>query len=197
MRAIGGMRRRFFPKMKRLLILAWDFLWISTVTLGGGMAMLPFMDREFVERRKWLTEDEMTDIVAVMQSLPGLIAVNMAVLVGYRVKGILGAVVAAFAACLTPFATIAVIAGFLSTLTSSPTVDHIFLGVRAGTAALILISLVKLSKSVLSDAVSWVLAGIGFVAVVVLKLDVTWIVVFGFVIGIVFVIGQVVGRKGE
>ena len=77
--------------MKRLSDLAWVFFWISTVTLGGGMAMLPLMDREFVEKRNYLSEQEMVDIVAVMQSLPGLIVVNMAVLIGYRVKGVVGA----------------------------------------------------------------------------------------------------------
>ena len=132
--------------MKKLADLAWTFLWISTVTLGGGMAMLPLMDREFVERRKWLTAQEMVDIVAVMQSLPGLIAVNMAVLIGYRVKGIAGALVAAFASVLSPFAVIVVVAAGLSSLADSPTLDHVFLGVRAGTAALILMSLVRLAK---------------------------------------------------
>ena len=73
------------------------------MTLGGGMAMLPLMDKEFVEKRGWMTGQEMVDIVAVMQSLPGLIAVNMAVLIGYRVKGVAGAFVAAFASVLSPF----------------------------------------------------------------------------------------------
>ena len=88
--------------MKKLGILFWTFFWISSVTPGGGMAMLPLIDREFVERRGWLTSQQMVDVVAVMQSLPGLIIVNMAVLVGYRVKGIVGAFVAAFASVLTP-----------------------------------------------------------------------------------------------
>ena len=138
--------------MKKLADLAWTFLWISTVTLGGGMAMLPLMDREFVERRKWLTAQEMVDIVAVMQSLPGLIAVNMAVLVGYRVKGIAGALVAAFASVLSPFLVIVVVAAGLSSLADSPALDHIFLGVRAGTAALILMALVRLIKGMFRRA---------------------------------------------
>ena len=138
--------------MKKLADLALTFLWISTVTLGGGMAMLPLMDREFVERRKWLTAQEMVDIVAVMQSLPGLIAVNMAVLIGYRVKGIAGALVAAFASVLSPFAVIVVVAAGLSSLADSPTLDHVFLGVRAGTAALILMALVRLIKGMFRRA---------------------------------------------
>ena len=130
--------------MRKLADLAWAFFWISTVTLGGGLAMLPLMEREFVERRKWLTNQEMVDVVAVMQSLPGLIAVNMAVLVGYRVKGVLGALTAAFASVVSPFLMIAAVVAGLSSFFTSPTAEHVFLGVRAGTAALILLSLVKL-----------------------------------------------------
>ena len=169
--------------MKKLVDLAWVFFWISTVTLGGGMAMLPLMDREFVEKRKYLTEQEMVDIVAVMQSLPGLIAVNMAVLIGYRVKGVSGALVAAFASVLSPFVIIAVIASGLSSLSNSPTFDHIFLGVRAGCAALILMSLVKLVQKVMDGPLAWSLGGLAFVASVVLGIDITYVILFGFLVG--------------
>ena len=108
------------------------------------MAMLPLMEREFVEKRKWLTTQEMVDVVAVMQSLPGLIAVNMAVLVGYRVKGVLGALAAAFASVVSPFLMIAAVVAGCSSFFTSQAAQHVFLGVRAGTAALILLSLVKL-----------------------------------------------------
>ncbi len=113
---------------------------------------MPMMEREFVDRRAWMTADEMVDVVAVMQSLPGLIAVNMAVLVGYRVKGVAGALVAAFASVLAPFAVIALVAAGLASLSASPVLDAIFLGVRAGTAALILLSLVRLARRVFSHA---------------------------------------------
>ena len=169
--------------MKKLVDLAWVFFWISTVTLGGGMAMLPLMDREFVEKRKYLTEQEMVDIVAVMQSLPGLIAVNMAVLIGYRVKGVAGALVAAFASVLSPFVIIAAIASGLPSLSDSPTFDHIFLGVRAGCAALILMSLVKLVQKVMDGPLAWSLGVIAFVASVVLGIDITYIILFGFLVG--------------
>ena len=173
--------------MKQLAILGWTFLWISSVTLGGGMAMLPLMDREFVERRKWLTAEEMLDVVAVMQSLPGLIVVNMAVLIGYRVKGVAGAAVAAFASVLTPFLAIAVLARCLAALTGSPTLDHVFLGIRAGTAALVLMSLVKLMKSAIKGPVAWTLAVGSFVAAVFLRIDLALVVAFGFAIGVAMV----------
>ena len=170
-------------QMKKLVDLAWVFIWISTVTLGGGMAMLPLMDREFVEKRKYLSEQEMVDIVAVMQSLPGLIAVNMAVLIGYRVQGVAGALVAAFASVLSPFAIIAAVAAGLSSLTDSPTLDHVFLGVRAGCAALILMSLVKLVKQVMDGPLAWSLGALAFVASVVVGIDVTFVILFGFLVG--------------
>lgn len=163
--------------------LAFVFFWISTVTLGGGMAMLPLMEREFVEKRRWLTPQEMVDIVAVMQSLPGLIAVNMAVLIGYRVKGVMGALVAAFASVLSPFAIIVVIASGLSSLSDTPTLDHIFLGVRAGCAALIFMSLFKLVKQVMDGPLAWSLGAIAFVASVVLGIDITFVILFGFLVG--------------
>lgn len=153
------------------------------MTLGGGMAMLPLMEREFVEKRGWLTSQAMVDIVAVMQSLPGLIAVNMAVLIGYRVKGVTGALVAAFASVLSPFAIIVVIASGLSSLSDTPTLDHIFLGVRAGCAALIFMSLFKLVKQVMDGPLAWSLGAIAFVASVVLGIDITFVILFGFLVG--------------
>ena len=195
--AIFGSRPLFWYNrngMKRILDLAWVFFWISTVTLGGGMAMLPLMDREFVEKRKYLTEQEMVDIVAVMQSLPGLIVVNMAVLIGYRVRGVAGALVSAFASVLSPFVIIAVVAAGLSSLTDSPTLDHIFLGVRAGTAALILMSLFKLAKQVMDGPLAWSLGIIAFVASVVIGIDITYVILFGFLVGVAHI--AICSRKG-
>ena len=172
----------------RLPDLAWVFFWISTVTLGGGMAMLPLMDKEFVEKRGWLTEQEMVDIVAVMQSLPGLIAVNMAVLIGYRVRGVVGALVAAGASVLSPFVMIAAITAGIASLSESPTLGHVFLGIRAGTAALILLSLGKLVRKVCTDSFAWALCGAGFLAAVVFRVDLTLVIAFGFLVGIGFIV---------
>jgi len=180
--------------LKRLLTLGWTFFWISSITLGGGMAMLPLLDREFVERRKWMTSDEMVDVVAVMQSLPGLIAINMAVLIGFRVKGLWGALAASLGAVLTPFAAIAVLARCMTLLSGNPVLDHIFLGVRAGTAALILMSLVKLAKGVLDGPLAWTLAALSFVAAVILRIDLTFVVLGGFAVGVVLVAVQAFRR---
>jgi len=180
--------------VKRILTLGWTFFWISSMTLGGGMAMLPLLEREFVEKRKWMTPEEMVDVVAVMQSLPGLIVVNMAVLIGYRIRGFRGALVASAGAVLTPFAVIAALARCMTLLSGNPTLDHVFLGVRAGTAALILMSLVKLAKGVLDGPLAWTLAALSFAAAVVLQVDLTFVVLGGFAVGGVLVAAQAFRR---
>ena len=177
-------------RLRRLVALSWSFLWISTVTLGGGVAMLPFMQREFVERRKMLSDGEMTDIIAIMHSLPGIIAANMAVLVGYRVCGVAGAVVSAVSACFTPFVAVAALAKCAEMLSGLPAVDHVFLGVRAGTAALVLASLVGIARSTLRGAMAWVLCGACFVATVVFGVDAAYVVAAGFAVGIALAIRE-------
>jgi len=180
--------------VKRILTLGWTFFWISSITLGGGMAMLPLFDREFVEKRNWIKPEEMVDVVAVMQSLPGLIVINMAVLIGHRIRGFWGALVASFGAVLTPFMAIAVLARCMTLLSGNPMLDRIFLGVRAGTAALILMSLVKLAKGVLDGPFAWTLAALSFLAAVVFQVDLTFVVLGGFTVGIILVAVQAFRR---
>ena len=174
--------------------LAWVFFWIVTVTPGGGMAMLPLLERAFVEKRRWLTSQEMVEIVAVMQSLPGLIIVNMAVLIGYRVRGVAGALAAAFASVVSPFLLIAAVAAGLASLSDSPALNHAFLGVRAATAALILLSLGKLAKAVLVSPLAWALGAGGFLAAVVLQVDVTYVIFSGFAVGVGLIVRNALGK---
>lgn len=158
------------------------------------MAMLPLMEREFVAKRKWLSPQEMIDVVAVMQSLPGLIAVNMAALVGYRVRGVVGSLVAVFASVLSPFLIIAAVAAGMASLSDSPTLAHVFLGVRAGTAALILLSLGRLARQVMDGPVAWTLGALSFLAAVVFRVDVTLVVLGGLAVGFGYVLA---GARGK
>ena len=180
--------------MRRLATLFWTFFWISSVTLGGGMAMLPLLGREFVEKRGWLTSQEMIDVVAVMQSLPGLVIINMAVLIGYRVCRTAGALVAAVGSVLTPFAVIAVLARSVAAFSQDPLLGQVFLGVRAGTAALILMSLVKLSRGVLTGPLAGTLAALSFVAAVVFSVDLTYVVLAGFAVGGCLIVCRAFGK---
>lgn len=160
------------------------FFSISAVALGGGLTMLPIMSREFVEKRHWLSDNDMLDTVAVMQSLPGIISINMAVLIGYRVAGITGAVFSALGVILPPFVAIILLAVFLTKLDHNETVNHIFLGVRAAVAAMILLSAIKLAKQALKSNLAKAIALFGFVAMVFLEMNAILLVVVSAIVGL-------------
>jgi len=162
------------------------FFGISSITLGGGLTMLPVMQREFVEKRHWLTEEDMVDTVAVMQSLPGVIACNMSVLLGYRIAGIAGAVTATIGVVLPPFLVILAVALGLSKLAENETLNHIFLGVRAGVTALILLSAIKLGRQIIKDAFTATVAAIAFVALAFLDMNAVWFIVAAAVVGLLW-----------
>lgn len=160
------------------------FFRISLVSVGGGLAMLPLISREFVEKRNWTTHEEMVDIIAVVQSMPGIIAVNMGVVVGYRTAGIAGALSAAFGVVTPPFVVIVVVAACISFFRDYRWMDHIFLGIRAAVCALILISVVKLSRLVLKNRMAAILAAAAFAGLVFREFNVIWMIVAGGMIGL-------------
>lgn len=147
----------------RQWILFRSFFMISAVTLGGGLAMIPVIQRTFTEKYKWLTEEGMADIVAVTQSSPGVIATNIAVLTGYRIAGVRGALSAAFGASLPPFFSIVVIASIFRSLSASATINGIFTGVRAAICALILSAVIRMSGKIVKGKFELILAVAGFI----------------------------------
>ena len=147
--------------------------------------MLPIMSKEFVEKRNWMTANDMLDTVAVMQSLPDIISINMAVLIGYRIAGIAGAVASVLGVILPPFVAILFLAIFLTRLDESETVSHIFLGVRAAVSAMILLSAVKLSKQALKSHLAKGIALFGFVAMVFFEMNAIMLVILAAATGLV------------
>ncbi|MDF2521851.1 MAG: Chromate transport protein [Clostridia bacterium] len=143
------------------------FFKIGAFTIGGGYAMIPIIQKEVVENKKWLQEDEFMDSIAVTNSLPGPLAINSATFVGYKTAGIPGAVSAALGAVLPSFLIILVIAMFFSNFGENAIVEQIFAGVRPAVVALILYALVKLTKSVGINKINIAIA-IGALALILL-----------------------------
>lgn len=156
-------------KENRLWILFSVFFKISAVSVGGGLTMLPLMDREFVEKRGWLTESDMVDIVAAVQSVPGVIAVNMAIMIGRKAAGFPGILAASFGVVIPPVIVIVALASVVTRLSGNETVSNIFRGVRAAVAALILLSVVRMSKTILKGVFPAVVAVFGFLLLVVFE----------------------------
>lgn len=168
----------------RLWTLFRVFFKISAVSVGGGLTMLPLMSREFSEERKWITEEEMVDVVAIVQSVPGIIAVNMAILIGQRAAGLPGVFAASVGVVLPPVIVILAIAALLFQLSGNETMDHIFLGVRAAVSALILLSVIKMSRSVLKGPLPIAIALIGFLLLVLFDVDAVGMIIGAAVVGL-------------
>ena len=137
--------------MNLYLDLFLTFARIGVCTFGGGYAMLPILQRELVENKKWATEGELADYYAVGQCTPGIIAVNTATFVGRGQAGILGGIFATLGIVFPSIVIIVAIAAFLQNFMDQPWVVHAFNGVRAGVVALILSSVIKLFTTSVID----------------------------------------------
>ena len=147
----GWRNWRGWSNVKFYFELFWLFAKIGVCTFGGGYAMLPILQRELVEKRGWVREEELTDYFAIGQCTPGVIAVNTATFVGHKLKGATGGVVATLGVVFPSIVIIMVIAAFLQNFAHLPVVIHAFNGVRACVCALILSSVLKLRKSTVLD----------------------------------------------
>ena len=169
---------------KRLPAIFWGFLSVAALTLGGGLAMIPLFSREFVEKRHWLTEEDMLVCTATTQSLPGVIAMNMGVLLGYRMAGLLGALTACLATLLPPFFAIVLLAGVFLRFRDSVYVAKAFLGIRASIAALIAVVAWNLSRKICRNTTVTVLAAISFLLLLTKSVSAVIIVIGGAVCGL-------------
>lgn len=152
------------------------------------MTMLPVMRDEFVNKRKWLSDNDMVDTVAIMQSMPGIIASNMATLIGYRVAGVAGAVSSVIGATLPPYIAISLLANVVERFREYAMVQQIFLGVRSALAALILLSVYSLGKKLFESCPRHLLAFSGTITVLSFSLmflvNAIWVVIGAAAAGI-------------
>jgi chromate transporter len=132
--------------------LFWTYLKIGTFTLGGGYAMLPLIQREVVDRKGWIDEEEFLNMIALAQAAPGLIAVNSAIFIGWRVGGWRGVAGAVLGAVLPSFLIILAIAMVFAQWKELPVVEAVFKGIRPAVVALIAAPLVKMARAA---KISW------------------------------------------
>ena len=170
-------------KFRTLWELFVIFLKIGTFCFGGGLAMLPLIQKEVVDKKKWLNDEEIVDAFAISQSLPGVIAVNSAAIVGKKVMGIWGACIATFAVILPAFVSVIIVVVLLSFLNGNIYVQKVFLGIKAASAALILMVAIKLGKSAIKGKLGFLIAAVSFVIIVIFNVFAAWAVVFGGVAG--------------
>ena len=137
--------------MKQLLDLFFTFARIGGLTFGGGYAMLPILQREVVEKRKWVTNEEIMDYYAIGQCTPGIIAVNTATFIGQKCAGNIGGIVATLGVVFPSLIIITLIAAFLQNFADLAIVKNAFSGIRICVSVLIINAVMKLWKSSVID----------------------------------------------
>lgn len=158
------------PKAKKVLRLFLVMVKIGLFTFGGGYAMIALLESELVAKRNWLEKDEFLDMVAVAESTPGPVAVNMATFIGYRQGGVAGAAFSTIGVCLPSFLIIFGISFFFDAFLSLSYVSYAFKGIRVCVIYLILSSGWKLLKTMERTPFSLLLFGTVFSAILVFSL---------------------------
>lgn len=171
-----------FRKLWRIFVV---FFRIGAFTIGGGYAMLPLIEKEVMDNEKWVSREEILDIFAVSQSIPGVIAINSSMFIGYKVGKLPGAITATLGVISPSFLTILVIAYILINIRDNKYVAKAFLGVRAGVTALIALAAIRLGKAAIKNKLGLVIAMTAFITIVFFDINAIWMILMGAVIGLI------------
>ena len=171
--------------MKELFDLFWTFCRIGALTFGGGYAILPLIQKEIVENKKWSTEKEILDYYAVGQCTPGVIAVNTATFIGFKLRGVIGGIVATLGVIFPSIVIILIIASFLQNFANLAIVQSAFAGIRVAVVALIITTVVKLLKSSVKDYLGVIIALATFIISAFFGLSPVYIVIAAGLIGFI------------
>ena len=174
-------KRGEFMKTKKevLMKLFFSTLYLSAFTFGGGYVIVTLMKKKFVDEYHWIEENEMLDLVAIAQSSPGAIAVNGAIVVGYKLAGMAGAVTAIIATIIPPFVIISLISVFYNAFRTNSLVSQMLEGMQAGVGAVIAAVVFEMGAGVVhgKNPVSMAIMVLAFLAACVLGINVVYIVI--------------------
>ena len=179
--------------MVSLLQLFWSFFKIGTFTLGGGYAMIPLMEKELVDRHHWLTNEEFMEIITLSQTMPGVFAANMAVHIGWRLRGVTGAVVSILGNILIPILIILALAMGLHYLQGNTVVEAVFKGVRPVVVALIAAPVFRMAKTVNISRYNFWIPVVAALLIWLLGVSPIWVILAAAAGG--FFYGKYVERK--
>lgn len=173
-------------KAKTLWEIFITFLKIGAFTFGGGYAMIPVFQREMVENKKWITDDDILEIIAIAESTPGPIAINSATFIGYRVAGFFGAFFGTLGVVLPSFLIIFAISFVLRSFQEIQTVRYAFAGIRAGVLALIIKALWTMYKKAPHHLVSYIIMAGSFAVAAFTDINVLYIIIGCALLGLVY-----------
>ena len=207
MRTVTKAKKNKKP-VPKLLQLFLSCLYISAFTFGGGFVIVTCMKKKFVDQLHWIDDEEMLDLAALAQSGPGAIAVNAAIMVGWRIDGFIGMLVAVLGTIIPPMVILSVISLFYKAFASNRYVALVLRGMQSGVAAVIFDVVVGLGQNVIDtrNVVYYLVMAAAFAASVVLKVNVIYIILAAAALGLVLAliekktgktVGQLPKRKEE
>lgn len=171
--------------MKELLRLYAAFFRIGGLTFGGGLTMLPMLKYELVEKNGWVSEDDLLDYYAVGQCTPGIIAVNVATFVGYKKRGIIGAIFSTLGMISPSLMIVSILALFLDQFMSNQIVAHAVEGIKIVVCALMLNTVVTMAKKTLLSGLCFGIAAVAFLLAVFTPIPTVLMVIIAGVLGII------------
>lgn len=185
-------------KIKILSKLFFTMLYISAFTFGGGFVIITFMKSKFVDKYHWIDEQEMLDMTALAQSCPGAIAVNAAILIGWRVCGFLGMLVSVIGTIIPPIAILSVISLFYKAFQSNKYVALALKGMQSGVAAVIIDVVISLGTGVIKQRslISIIVMITAFCLTFFFDVNVIFIIIGAMAVGILTALFKLYGKEG-
>lgn len=171
--------------MKELWQLYSVFARIGSITFGGGYAMLPILQRELVENRQWVNDEELMDYFAIGQCTPGIISLNVATFIGNKRKGILGSILATLGFITIPIILIIIIALFLNNFADNSIVKNAFAGIRVCVCVLILNAVERLWEKSIINKKTFILFSIIFLLTIFTSIPLYFLVIASAIVGVV------------
>ena len=172
------------------MIKLWDiyktFVKVGTILIGGGYVILPILKNEIIDNKNWITENELIDYYAISQSLPGLIAANISIFVGYKLRGKIGALMSTLGIITAPFICINILATIMAHIINFPALKGVLWGVSIGVIVLILSSILELWKKAITDKFTFIMFLVFLIAILKFNISPTPIILFSIIIGICY-----------
>ena len=173
---------------REYLSLLGVFLKIGAFTFGGGYAMIPLLQREVAQKRGWITDDDMLEIIAIAESTPGPIAINAATFIGLRKGGLLGALLATSGVVVPSFFIILALSFIIKEVEGIKAVQYAFEGIRVGVLALVVKAFINMYKQAPKHLFSYIVAAAAFVLVAFLGVKVLPVIILSAASGLIFTV---------
>ena len=173
-------------KLKNIFLLFIKFFKIGLFTFGGGYAMISLIHAEVVSNMKWLDDDEMLNLIVIAESTPGVLAVNTATFVGYKIAGVAGSALATIGVTLPSLIVICIISLFFDEFKNLKYVSYAFNGIRAGVVLLIINAVTKLNKKNKKDLFYFIVLSLTIIASLFFNINAIYILLAAMILGILY-----------